>query len=53
MEIAETHDKSALTPTGSNDTIVTKLQELKGLLDEGLITQNDYNKKKEELLSKL
>jgi len=53
MAIANVSGKPAKTSSDGNDTISTKLKKLKEFLDEGVITQNDYNKKKEELLSKL
>lgn len=53
MAVTETHEKSAVTPSHVNDTIVAKLKKLKRLFDEGVITQNDFDKKKEQLLSKL
>ena len=36
--------------TNASSLLIEKLRELKSMLDEGLITQKDYNKKKEEIL---
>ena len=33
--------------------VVTKLQQLKLLLDEGIITQEEFDTKKKEILSKM
>lgn len=41
---------SKITPVKSNDDIESKLLKLKNLRDTGLITQEEYNKKKAELL---
>ncbi len=39
--------------TDNKGTIVSKLKRLKNLLNEGVITQSDYDKKKDQLLSEL
>ena len=36
----------------AGDTLKEKLQLLKSMLDEGLITQEDYDRKKAEILDK-
>ncbi|MCD4677202.1 MAG: SHOCT domain-containing protein [Desulfobacula sp.] len=40
-----------IPPPKSDDDIETKLLKLKDLMDSGLITQDDYDKKKDELLN--
>ena len=37
----------------NNDSVEAKLEELKKLLDKGLITQEDYEAKKKEILNSL
>jgi hypothetical protein len=37
----------------SNSSVATKLKELKELLDLGAITQDEFDKKKQELLKQL
>ena len=44
-------DKSTLSDTDS-ETLTEKLTELKGLLDSGLIDDQDYAEKKSELLKR-
>jgi len=38
---------------GSDDPLLRRLTQLKLLLSEGVITQEDYDKKKQELLDQL
>jgi membrane protease subunit (stomatin/prohibitin family) len=45
------HEMSNDNSKSQNDDIVEKLQRLKSLLDAGLIDENDYNMKKDELLN--
>ncbi|RLF81813.1 hypothetical protein DRN38_01710 [Thermococci archaeon] len=40
-------------PEGSIGEVKERLKELKKLYDEGLITEEEYKRKKEELLSRL
>lgn len=41
------------TPAGQPDSVMAKLKQVKELLDMGLITQEDFEAKKKELLSQL
>lgn len=43
-------NKQTIAPTNQKDT-VTKLKELKELLDSGVLTQEEFNAQKEKLLS--
>lgn len=47
LEAALSHHKEAGTSTEIN---VASLKDLKQLLDEGIITEDDYNKKKNQIL---
>lgn len=50
--LAETHKKKQpLTRVSSSP--IEKLRELKGMLDEGLISKDDYDRKKAEILDKI
>ncbi|MDE5539817.1 MAG: SHOCT domain-containing protein, partial [Bacilli bacterium] len=50
--IHETKESSPNTPSDTTDT-KSKLKELKSMFEEDLITEEEYNSKKQELLSKM
>jgi len=50
----EVVSRAVITPRGEpEEDIVEKLRKLKALLDEGLITEEEYEEKRKELLSRL
>ncbi|MBI5715186.1 MAG: SHOCT domain-containing protein, partial [Chloroflexi bacterium] len=46
-----TEEGTSASAGAKNESQVTKLRELKQMLDEGLITSEDYEAKKREILS--
>ena len=51
--ISQLKPKKTPQPVTSDNSYKEKLQLLKSMLDEGLITQEDYDKKKGEILKKM
>ena len=46
-------NKSFYKKKNSSDEIVHKLEKLKELLDKGILTEEEYQKKKDELVSQI
>ncbi|WP_294615588.1 SPFH domain-containing protein [uncultured Gilliamella sp.] len=60
MELAKSFDlnnsannANTTTATNNNETIIKQLKQLKELVDEGILTQDEFNAKKAQLLEKL
>ena len=45
--------KEEANPTKNNNNIINTIRELKSLFDDGIITEEEFQKKKEELLEKI
>lgn len=52
-EAEEKKDEPASQPAASNDTTEEKLQKIKALLDNGLITQEEYDAKRADILNEI